>query len=96
MGASESLIKNLFITEGVIISISGAFLGGILGMALVWSQEQFEWIAIGNESSVVPTYPVDLQLLDVALVFVAVVVISILVSLRPSILASKVLVKDQI
>jgi lipoprotein-releasing system permease protein len=96
MGASESFIKNLFITEGVIISISGAFLGGILGMALVWSQEQFEWIAIGNESSVVPTYPVDLQLLDVALVFVAVVVISILVSLRPSILASKVLVKDQI
>jgi lipoprotein-releasing system permease protein len=96
MGASEVFIKRLFILEGVLISTTGAILGVFLGTTIVWLQEQFQWIEIGNDTSVVPSYPVDLQYMDVTVVFLSVLVISILVSLRPAIIASKVIVKDTI
>jgi lipoprotein-releasing system permease protein len=96
MGASEQFIKRLFIMEGVLISVTGAIFGVCLGTGIVWLQERYKWIEIGNDSSVVPSYPVELQSMDVIIIFVSVLIISILVSLRPAILASKVVVKDTI
>ena len=65
LGASQVLIKRIFIVEGLIISLSGAFVGMLLGGLICWIQQHFGVIPLeGSGSFVVKYYPVQLQFLD--------------------------------
>lgn len=66
MGATNALVKRLFILEGWMISILGAIIGLILGLGLSLIQEQFGIIKLGNPSDmfIVDAYPVIVQWLD--------------------------------
>ncbi|MEI6695208.1 MAG: FtsX-like permease family protein [Bacteroidota bacterium] len=75
LGASQQLIKRIFMVEGLMISLSGAFLGLLLGGLICWIQQHFGVIPLeGSGSYVVKYYPVQLQFLDfvkvTAIVFV--------------------------
>ncbi|MBX7124181.1 MAG: FtsX-like permease family protein [Cyclobacteriaceae bacterium] len=89
MGAPRQVIRAIFIAEGAIIAFSGAMLGILAGAGLVWLQEHVGLVSMGIESSVVNNYPVHLLASDVALTLAVIVVITIIVSLRPSYLASR-------
>jgi lipoprotein-releasing system permease protein len=65
LGASNALIKRIFIVEGLMISLSGAFAGMLLGGLICWIQQHIGIIPLeGNGSFVVKYYPVQLQLAD--------------------------------
>jgi len=65
LGASNRLIKRIFMTEGLLISMSGALLGLFLGFLICFLQMQFGFISIQNSGSfVVEAYPVDIEWLD--------------------------------
>lgn len=82
LGASNILIKRIFIFEGLLISLSGAFVGMILGGLICWIQQHFGVIPLeGSGSFVVKYYPVQLQLLDFAKVTGIVFVIGLLSTL---------------
>ncbi len=75
LGASQVLIKRIFVMEGLMISLSGAFIGLLLGGLICWIQQHFGIIPLeGSGSFVVKYYPVQLQFLDfvkvTAIVFV--------------------------
>jgi lipoprotein-releasing system permease protein len=77
MGANKKLIKRIFLTEGLLISIIGAILGLTLGGILCLLQQQFGIISLGpgDGSFVVDAYPVQMQLLDFVYVFITVFLI---------------------
>lgn len=82
LGASNILIKRIFIFEGLLISLSGALVGMILGGLICWIQQHFGVIPLeGSGSFVVKYYPVQLQLLDFAKVTGIVFVIGLLSTL---------------
>ena len=83
LGASNSLIQRLFLMEGLLISTAGGLIGLGLGMLLVWLQEYFGLISLGDGSGafIIDAYPVDLQLTDVLSVLITVLVIGGLSSL---------------
>ncbi len=82
LGASNGLIKRIFIAEGLMISLSGAFVGMLLGGLLTWIQQQFGVIPLeGGGSFVVKYYPVQLQLMDFVKVITIVFVIGLLATL---------------
>jgi lipoprotein-releasing system permease protein len=82
LGASNILIKRIFIFEGLLISLSGAFVGMILGGLICWIQQHFGVIPLeGSGSFVVKYYPIQLQLLDFAKVTGIVFVIGLLSTL---------------
>ena len=56
MGAGSSLLKKVFITEGLLIAAIGTVLGLILGAGVVLLQQQFSLISMGMNSSVVDGY----------------------------------------
>ncbi len=89
VGGHPSLIKRIFLTEGMIISITGAAIGLLLGAILCFLQEQVGLVGMGMENAVVSNYPVRMRLTDFALTSVVIVSIAFLVSFRPAILASK-------
>lgn len=89
MGADGRLLKNVFITEGLLIAAIGTCLGLFLGAGIVLLQQNFSLISMGMNSSVVDGYPVKLALLDFVYVFLAMTTVTVVISSRPAALASR-------
>ncbi len=77
MGADRSFITRIFLFEGWMLSVGGALLGLLTGILMVLAQERWGIVGFGgDESYIIDAYPVELNWLDVALVFVAVTLIA--------------------
>jgi len=74
LGANDKLIRRIFLTEGLLITFSGAIGGLILGLIVCWLQQRFGLLKLqtGAGTFVVDAYPVKMMLSDFALVFVTV------------------------
>lgn len=75
LGAGNKLIKQIFMTEGLMISLCGALLGLFLGGIIVLIQQYIGIIKLeGSGAFIVKYYPVQLQFMDflkvIAIVFV--------------------------
>ncbi|GAB3495049.1 FtsX-like permease family protein [Spirosoma knui] len=84
MGATASLVRRIFLTEGAIIGLTGAFTGLVLGVAICLAQEQYGFVGIGTTSSIIDAYPVRLDLADIVLTGVLVVGITFATSWFPA------------
>lgn len=76
MGSDNTLIKKIFINEGLLISVVGGILGLLLGIVAVLIQQYFGIIRLGNGGSyIIDAYPVALQFTDIVLVFTTIAII---------------------
>jgi len=85
MGMTSEKINRIFLFEGWLISFVGGVIGTILGVLLCWLQIHFELIKLpgANGSFVISAYPVQVQVTDILLAFVAVLSIGFLASWYP-------------
>ncbi len=85
MGANQKTIKRIFLFEGIMISISGAVLGLLLGAILCWLQLRFGLIGLGSEANafIVPAYPVKMVATDFITIFFTVFVIGFVAAWYP-------------
>ncbi len=89
MGTTKNAIKNIFLKEGAIIAFSGALIGLILGTTICFIQEKFGIVSLGIETSVIRAYPVKMEPMDFILTGISIVLITVIFSLRPAILATR-------
>ena len=82
MGASLTLIRGIFLREGLLISGIGAVIGLVLGLVVCWLQMQFHLVAFGNDA-ILPYYPIELQAKDFLWIFSLIMLISFLAVLYP-------------
>ncbi len=82
MGADRKIIRRIFFTEGLLISLAGTILGILLGLLVCWLQKQFGLIRFG-EGFVVSWYPVTVQLMDLVYILGAVTTIGLLAAWYP-------------
>ena len=67
MGAKNKLIRDIFIGEGMLLTLVGCVIGLVIGVGFSLGQQHFGWIKIpGN--MVFESYPVELTALDTLLV----------------------------
>jgi lipoprotein-releasing system permease protein len=85
MGASQSIVKTIFLAEGMMISFFGAVSGMILGGIVCKLQEVYGFVTLGSPGStfVVNTYPVNMQISDFIFVFLTVIIIGFLAAWYP-------------
>ncbi len=84
MGANRNMVTRIFLFEGWLVSVGGAILGLVLGVAFVLAQEHWGFIGFGGDDNyIIDSYPVSLQWTDVALVFVSVVTLAALAAWWP-------------
>jgi lipoprotein-releasing system permease protein len=85
MGASQAMVKTIFLAEGLMISFFGAVAGIILGGIVCKLQEHYGFVKLGSAGStfVVDTYPVNMQLSDFVFVFLTVITIGLLAAWYP-------------
>jgi lipoprotein-releasing system permease protein len=95
LGADDRLISRIFLFEGRLISVFGAFMGIVLGLVLCIVQQRFGIISLGgaNGSFVVDAYPVSVHFSDVVLIFITVIAVGFLSVWYPVRYLSKRLLK---
>ncbi len=83
LGAGNKTIQRIFLSEGFLITLTGALAGLILGGLVCWLQIRFGIIRMGSPDStfVVDRYPVHMQVLDFIYVFLTVIGIGLLASI---------------
>ena len=85
LGASQAIIRNTFLTVGLIITCTGAIAGIAQGALVCWLQQVFGFVKLGALGStfVVSTYPVHMQPMDFLFIFITVMLIGILAAWYP-------------
>ena len=79
MGGNKRLIRNIFVGEGVLLTLLGCAGGLIIGTGFTMGQKHFGWVKIpGN--MVFESYPVDLTIEDIMLVALIVIASGWLIS----------------
>ncbi|MGG7663029.1 FtsX-like permease family protein [Dyadobacter sp. BHUBP1] len=84
MGATQSLVRRIFIAEGAIVAFSGAIAGLLGGIVICWLQMQYGLVSMGMTTSLVDAYPVKLIWEDILYTGVIVVMITMVVSYIPA------------
>lgn len=77
LGATDGQVCDIFMLEGRMISLAGAAVGLLLGLALCWLQQEFGLISMGSSagSFIVEAYPVSVHVGDLVIVFLTVLVV---------------------
>ncbi|MEM1093893.1 MAG: FtsX-like permease family protein [Bacteroidota bacterium] len=85
MGVSKRNIRRIFLTEGLLIGLTGTGLGLILGLGLAWAQQQFGLVKLSDaDSFMIDAYPVVIEAGDVALIAVVAMVLCVLAAYYPA------------
>lgn len=81
LGANKKLIRSIFFLEGILINLTGAFSGLILGVIVCLLQEHVGLIRL--EGGIVDYYPVSLNPIELVYILITVIVIGFLTSWYP-------------
>ncbi|OKL40866.1 ABC transporter permease [Pontibacter flavimaris] len=96
MGATAKTIRNIFLLEGALVAFIGAAYGLTIGMLIGNLQQTFGLVSMGMATSVVEAYPVKMEVADFVFTGLAIIVITLLVSIRPANKAAAMSVTDNI
>jgi lipoprotein-releasing system permease protein len=84
LGARDAAIKQIFFIEGILISMTGAFAGLILGLSVCFLQLKFGLVKLqGGGSFILDAYPVKLIATDFLYVFLTIALIGIFAAWLP-------------
>jgi ABC-type lipoprotein release transport system permease subunit len=84
MGASDALIRRIFLFEGWMISGLGAVVGVIIGLILCFLQQEAGLIKMGATGSfIIENYPVKVMASDIAVILAAILSIGFLAAWYP-------------
>ena len=86
MGATDHLVRNIFLAEGLILSLMGAGIGIGLASLIYLAQKTFGIVSIpGNH--IIDAYPISMRAGDLPVVMATVLFIGLLASIPPAIRA---------
>lgn len=82
LGATPQLIRSIFMKEGFLITAVGALSGLLLGLLVCLIQIQFKLIQF-EEGSIIPYYPIDIQIKDFIWITSVVMIIGFIAAIYP-------------
>lgn len=89
MGARDKDIAAVFSLQGLIVGISGATLGTILGFIVCFGQMHYKWVSLPSDIYFLDALPVKMMPFDFLLVIVIAIALSYIGSLFPARKASQ-------
>ena len=87
-GAKRHQVRNIFISQGLIIGLISVILGSLIGVSLTWVQETYGLVQIQMTSSILNAYPVEFLFEDLLVVSGMVICVAFLASLFPGIIST--------
>ena len=84
IGCTVGEIYRIFIYQGLVIGGIGTLLGCLIGFVLCWAQQRFALISIPGDMYFISSLPVDMNVVDFALVAAISMVICLATSIYPA------------
>ncbi len=82
MGADKHLIRKIFMREGLMITLTGAATGLLLGLLVCWIQTTYKLVPF-SEGFIVDAYPVAVKPTDLSMIFAVVMAIGFFAAWYP-------------
>jgi lipoprotein-releasing system permease protein len=89
VGMSKARIKRIFAMQGLIIGITGGVLGIIIGTILSLIQKRYEVISLPSDIYFISALPIDIRILDIALILLIGIGLGFIFSIYPAVRASR-------
>jgi len=89
MGLSKKSIMHIFMLMGSFIGFAGTIFGGSIGLTICLIQEKYRLIKLPGDVYVLPYFPMQVQMMDVVLIFVIGIALCIFATLLPAWKASR-------
>ena len=89
-------MRNIFLINGLLISIIGTVVGLSLAFIIISLQQQYGIVPMGMETSIVASFPVEMRLNDFVLTAIAMLSVSAIISIYPANKASRVIISENI
>ena len=89
MGVSSRSILRIFVLVGGFVGFTGTFLGTVFGVGLCLIQEHTGWIPLPGDVYMVNVFPVNVQWLDIVVVFVVGNLLTLAVTILPALKAAQ-------
>jgi len=92
MGATDALVRNIFLAEGALLSSIGVAIGTVAAIIICVLQQQFGIVPLEGAGStfLIKAYPVSMRFFDFVVVVFTVLFIGIAAALLPAMRASKI------
>lgn len=85
MGLTNSMIRSIYIKQGLAIGLFSVAIGMVLGIGLCVGQQQFHWIAFDmQEGFLIPALPIEIHAIDVLIVATVGVLLSASAAIYPA------------
>ncbi len=83
LGANDNQISRIFVLQGWLITLVGAFTGVVIGLILCLCQQQFGWLRLSGDPAnmIISAYPVEVQWMDVIITLALVAAVGLLTSM---------------
>ncbi|HEY7391632.1 MAG TPA: ABC transporter permease, partial [Bryobacteraceae bacterium] len=90
MGARQSQIRRIFMTQGVLIGVVGSVIGLVVGYSLSYFANKYRWISLPQEVYSMSFVPFDPRWIDAIWVPAAAILVSFVATLYPALKATKI------
>ena len=84
MGAHDTRIQNIFLSEGLVLAIVGGLSGMLLAFVICMLQQKFHLIELTGNTFIINYYPVQMHIQDFLLVSFTVFTVAVLAAWLPS------------
>ena len=89
MGAQPGDVRRIFISEGILWSLTGGLSGLLLGCLLCFGQQQFQWIKLPRGAFVIEAYPVRIEPMDLVLIICTIALVGLMAAWFPAVRAMR-------
>jgi len=88
MGASDTTVRNIFLNEGLLLSLLGMGIGFAIAIILYILQKTFH--IIPSPGFIVDSYPITMRFTDFIVVMITVMVVGLIASIAPALKAASI------
>ena len=90
LGATNTLVRKVFINLAIIILLKGMVAGNVLGLLLAFLQKEFNIVHLNPESYYIDSVPVEFDLTAIILINIVTFIVSTLALVLPSYLVARI------
>ena len=84
LGASDRVIRRIFLSEGILLAVIGGGTGILLAVAICVLQVKYKLVPLEGGSFLIDYYPVKMEALDFGLVLGTIMIVAVLASWIPA------------
>lgn len=95
MGMTPKKIRKIFRSQGLQIGLIGCGLGGFIGIAITYAQQEFSLVKLSS-SFIIDAYPVSIHFSDIAIILTGTMLLCLLASWYPASRASNIQPADAV